>query len=283
VTPSPADAAEPVAPRAAGAHKASRRVFATRCAAGFFGSGGAGRFCSQAFRFKVGDNVVDQDGERCSVVSVDAEDFEKPYELEYPNGSKFWAAESAIRRHKVLHFLSAADGSSRGDRFRLTRVGVQAAQAGAPTTKYKISETVKVRKAMLREPALRCAAGLACTDAAALCPLRRAARTTHSRSANACERGVWCRQRRTRRSCRSARAGRRCTRSGPGFSRAYLRIRAADRLDNGRRRSRCAAARTRRTPRPSSSAWPTSSASGCALRCERRRLRLCARVHLSAC
>jgi hypothetical protein len=61
----------------------------------------AGCFCSQAFRFKVGDDVVDQDGERCRVVSVDAEDFEKPYELEYPNGSKFWAAESAIRRHKV--------------------------------------------------------------------------------------------------------------------------------------------------------------------------------------
>ena len=50
----------------------------------------------------MGDDVVDQDGERCRVVSVDTEDFEKPYELEYPNGSKFWAAESAIRRHKVL-------------------------------------------------------------------------------------------------------------------------------------------------------------------------------------
>jgi hypothetical protein len=61
----------------------------------------AGRVCSQAFRFKVGDDVVDQDGERCRVASVDTEDLEKPYELEYPNGSKFWAAESAIRRHKV--------------------------------------------------------------------------------------------------------------------------------------------------------------------------------------
>ncbi len=56
----------------------------------------------------MGDDVIDQDGERCRVVSVDTEDFEKPYELEYPNGSKFWAAESSIRRHKVL--LSAADG-----------------------------------------------------------------------------------------------------------------------------------------------------------------------------
>jgi hypothetical protein len=69
----------------------------------------AGRFCSQAFRFKVGDDVVDQDGERCRVVSVDTEDLEKPYELEYLNGSEFWAAESAIRRRKVR--LSAADGS----------------------------------------------------------------------------------------------------------------------------------------------------------------------------
>jgi hypothetical protein len=55
-----------------------------------------GHTCSQAFRFKVGDDVVDQDGERCRVVSVDTEDFEKPYELEYPNGVKFWATESAL-------------------------------------------------------------------------------------------------------------------------------------------------------------------------------------------
>ncbi len=61
-----------------------------------FGASHAGRFCSQAFRFKVGDDVVDQDGERCRVVRVDTEDFEKPYELEYPNGSKFWSAESAL-------------------------------------------------------------------------------------------------------------------------------------------------------------------------------------------
>jgi hypothetical protein len=56
--------------------------------------------CSQAFKFKAGDDVVDQNGGRCRVVSVDAENLEKPYELEYPNGSKFWAAESSIRRHK---------------------------------------------------------------------------------------------------------------------------------------------------------------------------------------
>jgi hypothetical protein len=55
----------------------------------------------------VGDEVVDQDGERCRVVSVDTEDSEKPYELEYPNESKFWAAESAIRLYKVR--LAAAD------------------------------------------------------------------------------------------------------------------------------------------------------------------------------
>ncbi len=55
----------------------------------------------------MGDEVVDQDGERCRVVSVDTEDSEKPYELEYPNESKFWAAESAIRLYKVR--LAAAD------------------------------------------------------------------------------------------------------------------------------------------------------------------------------
>ena len=59
---------------------------------------------SQAFRFSVGDEVVDQDAERCRVASVDIEDLEKPYELEYPSGSKFWAAESAIRLYKVRHY-----------------------------------------------------------------------------------------------------------------------------------------------------------------------------------
>ncbi len=71
----------------------------------------------QAFRFRVGDYVVDQDGERCRIVSVDTEDFEKPYELEYPNGSKFRAAESALRRHKVPH-SGRDDGSSRADQRR---------------------------------------------------------------------------------------------------------------------------------------------------------------------
>jgi hypothetical protein len=49
----------------------------------------------------VGDEVVDEDGERCRVVGMDPADAEKPYELEYPNGSKYWAAESAIRALKV--------------------------------------------------------------------------------------------------------------------------------------------------------------------------------------
>jgi hypothetical protein len=75
--------------------KARRRDLKVR-----FSRAQCGRVCSQALRFKVGDDVIDQDGERCRVVGVDAKDFEKPYELEYPNGSKFWAAESSIRRHK---------------------------------------------------------------------------------------------------------------------------------------------------------------------------------------
>jgi hypothetical protein len=49
-------------------------------------------------RFKVGDEVVDHDGE---VADVDPADGDKPYELEYPDGSRYWAAASAIRRHKV--------------------------------------------------------------------------------------------------------------------------------------------------------------------------------------
>jgi hypothetical protein len=54
-----------------------------------------------AMRFKVGDEVVDHDGERCRVANVDPADADKPYELEYPDGSRFWTAESAIRPHKV--------------------------------------------------------------------------------------------------------------------------------------------------------------------------------------
>ena len=62
----------------------------------------------QIFRFKIDDEVVDQDGERCRVVRVDMEDLEKPYKLEYPNGSKFWAAESGIRLYKVRLASAAA-------------------------------------------------------------------------------------------------------------------------------------------------------------------------------
>ena len=39
---------------------------------------------------------------------VDMEDSEKPYELEYPNGSKFSAAESGIRLYKVRLASAAA-------------------------------------------------------------------------------------------------------------------------------------------------------------------------------
>jgi hypothetical protein len=46
--------------------------------------------------FKVGDEVVDEDGERCRIRSIDPEDAEKPYELEYPSGAVYWAAPSGI-------------------------------------------------------------------------------------------------------------------------------------------------------------------------------------------
>jgi hypothetical protein len=52
-----------------------------------------------AMRFKVGDEVVDHDGERCRVADVDPANGDKPYELEYPDGSRYWAAASALRAH----------------------------------------------------------------------------------------------------------------------------------------------------------------------------------------
>ena len=47
-------------------------------------------------RFKPGDEIMDGDGEPCRILSVDAEDLEKPYGLGYPNGEVFWAAELGI-------------------------------------------------------------------------------------------------------------------------------------------------------------------------------------------
>jgi hypothetical protein len=46
--------------------------------------------------FEVGGEVVDEDGERCRIRSIDPEDVEKPYELEYPSGAVYWAAQSGI-------------------------------------------------------------------------------------------------------------------------------------------------------------------------------------------
>jgi hypothetical protein len=125
--------------------------------------------CWQAFRFKVDDDVVDQDGERCRVVRVDTEDFEKPYELEYPNGSKFWAAESAIRRHKVR--LS-------GRRWMHALIDAERACRPRRRAPRRQSITYPNRSKFARQrcgcPALRCAARFG--SAAALCLLRRAAR-----------------------------------------------------------------------------------------------------------
>ena len=52
-------------------------------------------------KFKPGAEVLDRDGEPCRVLTVDAEDPEKPYELGYPNGESFWAAESEISLRPV--------------------------------------------------------------------------------------------------------------------------------------------------------------------------------------
>ncbi len=111
----------------------------------------AGRVCSQAFRFKVGDEVVDQDGKRCRVVSVDTEDLEKPYELEYLNGSEFWAAESALRRHKVP--LSGRRWIlARSDRFfALSRTHRRAGRAGGLQVQGKRhGQSPEGRRAALR-------------------------------------------------------------------------------------------------------------------------------------
>jgi hypothetical protein len=69
----------------------------------------AGRFCLQALRFKVDDDVVDQDGERCRVVSVDAEDFVRarvPERLEVLGGRvghpSAQGQGAALRRRWIL-------------------------------------------------------------------------------------------------------------------------------------------------------------------------------------
>ena len=74
--------------------------------------------------FKTGDEVLDQDGERCRVINVDLADAEKPYELEYPNGSWYWAAKSVIRPHKVRSRVSSV----------LSRIATHAAQRRRPAT-----------------------------------------------------------------------------------------------------------------------------------------------------
>ena len=84
----------------------------------------------QALRFKTGDEVVDLDGERCRVVDVDPADADKPYELEYPNGSRYWAAESAIRPHKVRRCCLAISARSLGAPARCARAGRACGRAG---------------------------------------------------------------------------------------------------------------------------------------------------------
>jgi hypothetical protein len=50
----------------------------------------------QGFEFKVGDEVIDADGERCRIRSIDPEDADVPYELEYSGGKSYWVAESGL-------------------------------------------------------------------------------------------------------------------------------------------------------------------------------------------
>jgi hypothetical protein len=96
----------------------------------------------------VGDDVIDQDGERCRVVSVDTEDFEKPYELEYPNGSKFWAAESALTaatdstvRPTAQPRVPAEGALAHGRPRPMARVAMQAG-GGKPVKPVKIDPII---------------------------------------------------------------------------------------------------------------------------------------------
>jgi hypothetical protein len=47
-------------------------------------------------KFKPGESTFDRAGEPCRILSVDEMDAEKQYQLIYPNGEEFRAAESGI-------------------------------------------------------------------------------------------------------------------------------------------------------------------------------------------
>jgi hypothetical protein len=47
---------------------------------------------------RVGDAVADADGDAARVVALDVDDYEMPYELEYPDGSRFWAGTQGLAR-----------------------------------------------------------------------------------------------------------------------------------------------------------------------------------------
>ncbi len=47
-------------------------------------------------RFKLGDEVLDQDGESCRIRSIDHEDLDKPYDCVYANGEAHWWKESTL-------------------------------------------------------------------------------------------------------------------------------------------------------------------------------------------
>ena len=49
-----------------------------------------------ALRFNVGALVYDHERQRCRVAKVDPSDSEKPYELEYPNGARYWSSDAII-------------------------------------------------------------------------------------------------------------------------------------------------------------------------------------------
>jgi hypothetical protein len=57
--------------------------------------------CQESLEFQVGDEVIDQDGERGRIQSIDPEDAEKPYEVVYSTGEAYWTGVQALSKPSV--------------------------------------------------------------------------------------------------------------------------------------------------------------------------------------
>jgi hypothetical protein len=80
-------------------------------------------------KYKPGDEVLDRDEAPCRILSTDAEDPDKPYELLYSNGESFWAAESEIS----LRVVTSAK-RSKTDKPSTTDDTARSSETGKPST-----------------------------------------------------------------------------------------------------------------------------------------------------